>query len=86
MSFDHYQAYPDMTTGITSLPAVRLIDLDPESVFAPSRRPGWKVTHLVAHDHWHIERADRGVIDPQDEQGRLIVAACKDFFARLESR
>lgn len=76
-----------MTTGITSLPAVHLIDLDPERrVFAPSHGRGWKVTHLVAHDYWHIERADCGVIDPQDEQGRLIVAACKDFFAQLESR
>ncbi len=87
MSFDHYQADPDMTAGITSLPAVRLIDLDPERrVFVPSHGPGWKVTHPVAHDYWHIERADRGGIDPQDEQGRLIVAASKNFFAQLESR
>ena len=86
MTSDDYQAGQAVTTGVTALPHVRIIDLDRQRrVFVPSHGLAWKVTHLVAHDYWHIERADRGVIDPKDEQGRLIVAACKDFFAQLRA-
>ena len=46
----------------------------------------WKVIHLVDYDYWHIASVDHGVIDPEDELGRLVVAACKNFFAQLESK
>ena len=84
---DDYQTDSGLTTGVALLPDVRIVDIDPERrVFVPRRGLAWKVTHVIAHDYWHIESADRGVIEADEERGRRIVAACRDCLAQLESR
>lgn len=49
-------------------------------------RSGLESEASGAYDHGYIESPDRCGIDPDEELGRLVVAACSDFFAQLESK